>query len=219
MEGNNERVLPIVDTSGSMCTSAGGNDNVSCLDVSVSLGLYISERNEGAFKDAFVTFSDNPVLQYVKGNLKQRFDQLARSDWGYSTNLEAVFRLILKKGAEGNVPESEMPTMVLILSDMEFNEGTGGGYRGEHSKWNPTAQQMIEKMYADAGYKMPKVVYWNIQSRNKNNPVQFDKQGTALVSGFSPALLTGLLGGEDLTPYSMMMKIIGGDRYEPITVK
>ena len=73
-------------------------------------------------------------------------------------------------------------------------------------------------MYTDAGYKMPKVAYWNIQSRNDNNPVQFDKTGTALVSGFSPALLTSLLAGKDLTPYSMMMDIVGGERYEAICV-
>ena len=217
MEGNNERVLPVVDTSGSMQTPAGGSASVTCLDVSVSLGLYISERNEGPFKDAFVTFSQSPQLQYLKGSLSERYSQLSRCDWGYNTDLQAVFKLILNKAKRGNVSEDEMPTMILILSDMEFDEATGSGW-GRDSSWNPTAQQMIEKMYADAGYKMPKIVYWNIQSRRSNNPVQFDKQGTALVSGFSPALLTSLLAGKDLTPYSMMMEIIGTERYAPITV-
>ena len=217
MEGNNERVLPVVDTSGSMQTPAGGSASVTCLDVSVSLGLYISERNEGPFKDAFVTFSQSPQLQYLKGSLSERYSQLSRCDWGYNTDLQAVFKLILNKAKRGNVSEDEMPTMILILSDMEFDEATGSGW-GRDSSWNPTAQQMIEKIYADAGYKMPKIVYWNIQSRRSNNPVQFDKQGTALVSGFSPALLTSLLAGKDLTPYSMMMEIIGTERYAPITV-
>ena len=217
LEGNNERVLPVVDTSGSMETSAGGSAKVTCLDVSVSLGLYISERNEGPFKDAFVTFSQSPQLQYLKGSLKERYNQLSRCDWGMNTDLEAVFELILNKAKKSKVSADEMPTMVLILSDMEFDQATRSGYRGS-SDWNPTAQQMIEKMYADAGYTMPKVVYWNIQSRNANNPVQFDKQGTALVSGFSPSLLTGLLAGKDLSPYSMMMDIIGGERYAPIEV-
>jgi len=217
MEGSNERVLPVVDTSGSMQTSAGGSASVTCLDVSVSLGLYISERNEGPFKDAFVTFSRNPQLQYLKGNLKERYNQLSRCDWGMNTDLEAVFELILNKAKKSKVSADEMPTMILILSDMEFDQATRSGYRGS-SDWNPTAQQMIERLYADAGYTMPKIVYWNIQSRNANNPVQFDKQGTALVSGFSPSLLTGLLAGKDLSPYSMMMEIIGGERYAPIEV-
>jgi hypothetical protein len=66
---------------------------------------------------------------------------------------------------------------------------------------------------------MPKIVYWNIQSRGDNNkPVQFDTNGTALVSGFSPALLTNLLGGKDMTPYSMMMSVIDSERYSVVTV-
>lgn len=218
MEGSNERVLPVVDTSGSMCTSAGGNAKLTCLEVALSLGLYISERNVGAFKDAFMTFSSRPTLQYLKGNLSDRFSQLARADWGMSTDIEATFLEILSKAKENNVPESEMPTMVLILSDMEFDEAKGITCYSDKSTWNPTAQTMIEKNYTEAGYKVPKIVYWNIQSRNENVPVQFDKNGTALVSGFSPALLTGLLSGEDITPESMMMKIIGSERYAPITV-
>lgn len=218
MEGNQERVLPVVDVSGSMGCSAGGNPNITCMEVAISLGLYISERNEGPFKDAFFTFHSNPKLQYLRGDLRDRYNQLARAEWGGSTNLEKTFKVLLEKAKAGNVSEEDMPTMILILSDMEFNSATGGGYWDRGSAWNPTAQKMIEKMYADAGYTMPKVVYWNIQSRNDNNPVQFDKQGTALVSGFSPALLTSLLAGNDITPYGMMMNIIGSERYESITV-
>jgi hypothetical protein len=78
---------------------------------------------------------------------------------------------------------------------------------------------MVESLYAQAGYKMPKLVYWNIQSRGDNNkPVQFDKEGTALVSGFSPALLTNLLAGKDMTPISMMLSVIDSERYAPVTV-
>ncbi len=95
---------------------------------------------------------------------------------------------------------------------MEFNAGTNGN-------WNKTAQEMFERMYAEAGYRMPKIVYWNIQSRGDNNkPVQFDKNGTALVSGFSPALLTNLLAGKDMTPMSMMMDVIGSERYASVTI-
>ena len=220
MEGNNETVLPVVDVSGSMGCPAGGydsNSNVTCMDVAISLGLYISERNEGPLKDAFITFSENPKLQYLKGSLSDRYRQLARADWGMSTNLEATFKMLLVKAVSSKLEEVDMPSMVLILSDMEFNSATGGGYYNS-SAWNPTAQTMIEKMYSDAGYNMPKVVYWNINSKSNNNPVQFDKQGTALVSGFNVNILTSLLAGDDLTPYAMMMKIINGVRYEPVTV-
>jgi hypothetical protein len=221
MIGNTERLLPIVDVSGSMECSAGNNDNVTCMDVSISLGLYISERNLGAFKDAFVTFSSNPKLQYLSGTLSERYNQLSAAEWGMSTSLEAVFNLVLKQAKKHNVAECEMPTMILILSDMEFNQASqssgGWGDTTAHS-WNPTAQKMIEQMYSDAGYTMPKIVYWNLNARNNNFPVSFDKEGTALVSGFSPALLTSLLAGKDLTPISMMNQVVNSQRYEKITV-
>lgn len=218
MENSAERVLPVVDVSGSMSCPAGGNATVTCMDVAISLGLYISERNEGPFKDAFFTFSSSPALQYLKGNLAERHKQLARADWGGSTNIEATFKVLLNKAKAQNVPEEEMPTMILILSDMEFDQATGSGWSSMSSNWDPTAQKMIAKMYEEAGYKMPKVAYWNIHSRNNNNPVQFNETGTALVSGFSPALLTTLLAGKDMTPYTMMMDIVNGERYAPITV-
>jgi hypothetical protein len=214
MTDNNEFVLPLVDVSGSMSCPAGGNANVTCMDVAISLGLYISERNVGPFKDAFITFSESPKLQILKGSLSERYQQLSDSDWDMSTNLEAAFKEILDKAVKSNVPEDEMPTMVLIFSDMEFNSATRNG-RG----WNPTSQQMIENMYFDAGYKTPKVVYWNIQSRGDNNkPVHFDTNGTCLVSGFSPSLLTNLLAGKDMTPITMMMSVINSERYSSVTV-
>ena len=97
MEGSTERILPVVDVSGSMSTSAGNNNNLSCMDIAISLGLYISERNEGSFKDSFITFSEKPQLQKLSGNLYDRFIQLRTADWGMSTNLESVFKLILNQ--------------------------------------------------------------------------------------------------------------------------
>lgn len=220
MEGANDMILPVVDVSGSMGTSAGGNKNVTCMDVAISLGLYISERNEGPFKDAFITFSSNPQLQVLSGSLQDRYAQMASSDWGMSTNLEATFKLILDQATKHNLSQDEMPNKILILSDMEFNAATnsrGGWYRQEEkTDWNPTAQQMIEKMYADSGYKMPQIVYWNIQSRNGGVPVAFDKQGTALVSGFSPAIMTSILGGNIESPQQIMDKTILSERYASV---
>lgn len=212
MEGNQERLLPMVDVSGSMSCAAGNNPNVTCMNVAISLGLYISERNEGVFKDAFITFTSQPTLQVLKGTLSQRYGQI-QGAVGYDTNLEAAFRMVLEKAIASKVSEDEMPTMILVLSDMEFNDGSIRGLK------NKTAQQMISKLYEDAGYKMPKLVYWNIQSRHgNNNPVQFNENGTCLVSGFSPSLLTNLLAGKDMTPYSMMMNVIGSERYAPVTI-
>ena len=216
LEGANDMILPVVDVSGSMSSPAGGSKTVTCMDVAISLGLYISERNEGAFKDAFITFSDNPQLQVVTGSLADRYAQMSMSDWGMSTNLEATFELILDQATKHKLSQDEMPNKILILSDMQFNSATRVGYRHDAGKWNPTAQQMIEKMYKDAGYKMPQIVYWNIQSRNGGVPVSFDTQGTALVSGFSPAIMTSLLGGDIESPQQIMDKTILSERYAQI---
>lgn len=211
MEKNEERILPVVDVSGSMTSSVGGSKSITCMDVSISLGLYISERNVGPFKDAFVTFSQRPELQILKGSLSERYTQLERSEWGYNTNLEKVFETVLKKAKASNVSEDEMPTMIMILSDMQFDEGTGGS-------WNDTAQEMIEKKYAEAGYQMPKIVYWNLRSVKSHSPVQFHKTGCGLISGFSPSLLANILSGGAITPYTMMMNVISKERYNVITV-
>jgi len=208
LENNNERLLPVCDVSGSMSISAGGNPNLTCMDVCISLGLYISERNEGIFKNAFLTFSDHPKLQYLTGNLSDRFRQLECAEWGGSTNLEATFSLILNKAQTNNLPQSEMPTAILIMSDMEFNYAC-----------RKTALDMIKHRYSQAGYEMPKIIFWNIQSRHSGNfPVQITDNGTALVSGFSPAILKSLLSGEDMTPVAIMNKTVYSERYEPVTV-
>jgi len=220
MEGSNEMILPMVDVSGSMSTPAGGNPNVTCMDVAVSLGLYISEKNEGPFKDAFLTFSGNPELQVLTGSLKDRFQQLSRSDWAMNTNLEAAFKQVLDQAVKHDVSQDQMPDKILILSDMEFDEATATrsywGRNDNTSEWNSTAQQMIENMYNNAGYKMPKIVYWNIQSRNGQSPVRFDKQGTALISGFSPAIMTSVIAAEEFTPVSIMDQTIMSERYAEI---
>ena len=217
MEGSEERVLPVVDVSGSMSCSAGGNDNLTCMDVAISLGMYISERNEGNFKDAFVTFSSNPQLQYLKGTLEQRLNQLRRAEWGMSTDINAVFELILNQAKMYNIPQDKMPTKILILSDMQFNSATNSRW-GNQSDWNPSAQDMIESKYEDAGYNKPDVVYWNLNASMGNFPVEFDKMGTAMVSGFSPSILKSLLSGKSMTPESILMETVGSERYSLITI-
>ena len=210
MEGSEERILPVVDVSGSMSSEVGGNPNLSCMDVAISLGMYISERNEGKFKDAFITFSENPQLQYLNGDLKQRLRQLRNADWGMSTNLESVFNLILTQAKNNNVSEDKMPTKILILSDMQFNQATRKDSLG--------AQSMIESMYEEAGYTKPDIIYWNLNAKGGNFPVEFDKNGTALVSGFSPSILKSLLGGKSMTPESILMDTVNDERYSVITV-
>lgn len=206
LEGSVERVLPVCDVSGSMGFIVSGS--TTAMDVCISLGLYISERNEGPFKDAFVTFSERPELQYLKGDLRSRFNQLQNADWGMSTNLEATFNMILNQAVKHNVSEDEMPTTILIMSDMEFNQA---------SRINDRAIDMIREKYEQAGYTMPKIVFWNLQSRRDNFPVQMGDNGTALISGFSPSILKSVLAGKVMNPVSIMLDTINSPRYSTIS--
>ena len=202
-------ILPLVDVSGSMTCPVGGygsKNKMSCMDVAVSLGLYLADKNKGKFKDTFLTFSSSPELLTLKGNIVQKVTQMVASKWGMSTNLHAAFSKILSVAKKGNVPQEEMPDMVLILSDMQFNACI------EH---DDSAIKMIARKYEEAGYTMPKVVFWNLNAAYGNTPVKFDKSGTALVSGFSPSIVKPLLAGnlETFTPESVMLQTIMQDRY------
>ena len=205
-------IMPLVDVSGSMTIAAGGRESKSkltCLEVAVSLGLYLADKNTGKFKDTFLTFSSTPELKTLKGNINEKIDQMVSSDWGMSTDLNRAFDKILSVAVKANVPNTEMPEMLLILSDMQFNSCV---------THDDSAIQMIARKYEAAGYTLPKVVFWNLNAAYGNAPVKFDKSGTALVSGFSPAIVKPLLSGDmdDFSPAAVMMKTIMDDRYTVI---
>ena len=199
-------ILPLVDVSGSMTCAAGKNTKLSCLEVAVSLGLYLADKNTGKFKDTFLTFSGTPELLHLKGNINQKIDQMVKSKWAMDTNLVAAFKKILDVAVKGNVDQKEMPAMLLILSDMQFNQCV---------EFDDTALQAIERNYRNAGYEMPKVVFWNLNASYGNAPVKFNEPGTALVSGFSPAIVKPLLSCDmdSFTPEAIMLKTIMDDRY------
>jgi hypothetical protein len=202
---NNGNVLPIVDVSGSMTCPAGRGTTLTCLEVAVSLGLYLADKNTGKFADTFMTFSSRPELLHLKGNINQKIDQMVRSNWTMSTDLHAAFNKILKTAIDGNVPQDEMPKMVLILSDMQFNSCV---------QFDDSAIEMIKRKYDSVGYTIPQVVFWNINASN-NVPVKFNEKGVALVSGFSPAIVEPLVSGdfESFTPEAIMLKTVMVDRY------
>jgi len=199
-------ILPIVDVSGSMGCAAGGKGDVTCMDISVSLGLYLADKNRGVFKDTFLTFSDKPNLMTLRGDIVQKIDQMSNSDWGMSTNLHAAFEKILDVAVKGKAPQEDMPAMVLILSDMQFNACV---------RHDDSAMEMIERKFEAAGYTCPKVVFWNLNSSG-NVPVKSDKSGAALVSGFSPAIMASLLGAdvEQFTPEGIMRSTVMVPRYD-----
>jgi hypothetical protein len=202
-------ILPIVDVSGSMTCPAGGYNSKSkttCLDVAVSLGLYLADKNKGKFKDTFLTFSERPQLLHLKGDILAKIKQMTTSKWEMNTNLHAAMQKILDVAIQGGVPQEEMPEMLLIMSDMQFDSCV---------RHDDSAMQMIERKFNDAGYKVPKIVFWNLNA-HENVPVKFDKRDTALVSGFSPAIMKSVLAAdlEQFTPESIMLKTVMSERYD-----
>lgn len=203
-DGHN--ILPICDVSGSMTCAAGGRGSVTCLDVSVSLGLYLADRQKGAFANMFMTFSSNPKIQVLKGKtLAARMKELEKAEWGMSTNLEAAFNEVLKVAKIGRVDPADMPKTLLVISDMEFNSSS------LNSKHN--AFDMLRAQYKAAGYELPKVVWWNVNGRGGNVPVKYNEAGTALVSGFSPSIMTSIISAKKFTPVDVMLEAVMKPRY------
>lgn len=209
MKNCNDYILPLVDTSGSM-TMDSVFGSITPLDIAVSLGLYISERNIGPFKDSFITFSKSPKLQYLKGSVTDRLHQMQKVDWGFNTDIEAVFRLILKQAVENNVDSELMPNKILIISDMEFDMAA--------EDENLNFMGMVREMYEKFGYNLPQIIFWNLNSQNKGIPVQKNDAGVAMISGFSVAILKSIFEVDDLTPLNIMDQTIMSNRYEPVKI-
>lgn len=195
MEDSDERIIPVCDVSGSMYGLP--------MDVSVALGLYIAERNESIFKDAFLTFSETPTMEYVTGDtLATKMASIHDAHWGMSTNLIATFELILDKALEFQVPANQMPTKLLIISDMEFDSCAE----------NTNLDTIIER-FEDSDYVLPEIIFWNVNGRLRNVPAKANQPGVGLVSGFSPAILKAILKGKGFSPAELMLNTINVERY------
>ena len=187
---SNENILPMIDVSGSMFGQP--------LAVAISLGMYLSERTKGEFKDLFLTFSENPELVRLDGDsVKERLDNISEADWGMSTNFEAAYEHILRVATKHNVVPESMPTMLLVLSDMQFNDSQHGMPHFEH----------IKERYERCGYDLPKIVFWNLDA-HYGTPAQCDDDSVAMVCGFSPSIMKAVLNAEEFNPLSIMMEAL-----------
>ena len=199
-----ENAIAVVDTSGSMYT----RDVPSPASVALSLGIYLAEKNKGAFKNHFITFSEKPQLIELKG---EKFVDKLQYIMSFmeiaNTNIEAVFNLILNAAVKNNIKQDEMPSKLYIISDMEFDQCAENA--------SLTNFQNAKQKFEKAGYNLPEIVFWNVQSRNRQQPVTKNEQGVALVSGCTPRLFSMVLSGE-YTPEKFMLEAISNQRYEKI---
>ena len=203
-----ENALVVADVSGSMCSSYGRGARP--IDVCISLAIYIAERNKGIFHDKFITFSQRPTIQSLKGRtLFERINNLNQAHWDGNTDLQAVFDVVLGTAVRNHLPVSEMPTKIFIISDMEF----------DCCHPAQTNFETIKAKYQAAGYEMPTLIFWNVSSRNDQTPVTKDEKGVYLVSGCSPSIFEKALKAQSTTPQEMMEEVLNGPRYAPITLE
>ena len=202
--GGDENTLVVVDGSGSMYSWIEPKP----ITVALSLGLYFAERNKGTFKNHFITFSEKPQLVEIKGeDLLDKLRYCCSFNEVANTNIEAVFNLILKTAVKNSLPESDLPAKLVIVSDMEFDACAENA--------SLTNFQNAKKKFEAAGYKLPDVVFWNVASRNRQQPVTKNEQGVALVSGCTPRLFSMIASGE-MNPYAFMLEVIENERYAKI---
>lgn len=193
LNGNTNNLLVVADTSGSMKFY-----NSIPYYTSVGLAIYIAERNKGFFKNHFITFSEKPVLQELKGkNITEKVHNMKEIN-AWNTDIDKVFELILKVSKENNLKKDDLPKQILIISDMEFD-------RGVHSQ-SGTNFEGWEKAFKNENYDLPTIIFWNVAGATKGVPVTKFDNDVAMVSGFSTNILDNLLTLDKYTPIDMMLE-------------
>jgi len=202
MEDKTRNILVVADCSGSM--------HGRPMAVSVSLAIYTAEKNVGPFGGYFITFSESPTLQKIVGNnIREKMYSVNSSNWGYNTNLQKVFNMVLTNAVKNNIKQKDMPEQIIIVTDMEFDSPQHGGR---------TNVDVIKDKYAQAGYEMPQLVFWNARSGQNNVPATADEKGILLVSGASPSVFKTLLSGKQYTPEDQMLETLNQEMYNRVVI-
>jgi hypothetical protein len=209
--------LVVRDGSGSMTVQLE-KTSATALDVANSICLYCAENNTKAFKNKFITFSSSPELVTLHGNtLHDRLVETSQFDDCSNTDLEKTFDLVLKAAIKNHLTQEELPANILIISDMEFDYAHGryDYWSGKKSMDDEVLMETISKKFTDAGYKLPRLVFWNVNSRTSGIPLQQNENGVVLVSGFSKNILDMVISGE-LDPWKALKKVLDNSRYDVV---
>lgn len=223
-----ENTIVVADGSGSMTTRVDPHSSVSALDVANALAIYFAERSSGQFKDKYITFSENPQIVDFSNcdSLHAKLQKALVYDEVANTNIEAVFDLILNSAVNNHMSQEDLPANILIVSDMEFDGCAVGSavlqgrdYWGRpHYVYGEADQSLfdtIAQRYATAGYKMPRLIFWNVASRTGTIPVKENDLGVALVSGFSTNVAKMVMSGKT-DPFECLLETLNSERYAPI---
>jgi len=201
--------LAIVDVSGSM--AGGPKEKVAPVLVSTALGLLVASLTKGIFHDKFITFAESPELVHVKGDtLHRKLSNMTQSNWGTNTNFQKALTLVLEAAKLYSVKPEDMPSTLFVFSDMQFDRAFP-----DNATTNRAA---LTQKYAKFGYKVPRIVFWNLRGNTLDFPTTQDDGNTCILSGFSSDLLKLIVDGEEISPLAMMRKALDDPRYQRITL-
>lgn len=215
--------LVVADGSGSMGCLVGGTRTLTARNVADALAIYFAERCSGQFKNNYITFSTKPQLVNLgNGSLLSKLKIAHQHNEVASTNIEAVFDLILNTAVKNRMGQEDMPENILIISDMEFN-GCAVCNSQVRDRWGYTNYKAVDKTlfgqianrYAQYGYKLPRLVFWNVNSRTGTIPVKENDMGVALVSGFSVNICKMVMSGK-LDAFECLLEAINVPRYDAV---
>lgn len=196
-----ENAISVIDTSSSMMAYGAHT-------LADALGLFYAEHARGAFHNKFITFSEKPKLMKIRGNqLWQKLLNIHNASWGGTTNLEAVYDMLLRMAIRADAGQDEMPSAVVIYSDMEFNRSVTNPYGNLYDDFR--------EEFEEAGYEMPAVVFHNVNSLQMQTPVLSDTMGAALSSGRTTRHMKHRYT-ESTTPMKHMLEVLMSERYAPI---
>ena len=195
-----KNALVMADVSGSMTGRP--------MSISTSLAVYFAERNDGPFAGKYMTFTNIPEIVTVSGgNIRDKLNYVEHHNVGYNTDLQRGFRAILDAAKKANASQEELPEILYIISDMQFDS--------QMSSCDETNFETAQREFSEAGYQLPHVVFWNVNARENSPATKFDNRVT-LISGSSQSTFQYALAGK--TPLESMMDILNSDRYAQIAV-
>lgn len=198
------KFLVMADVSGSMAGRP--------LATSIGLAMYFAERNKGTFANKFMTFSAKPELVNIKGNnLFEKINYIASANWNGNTDLEAAFNLVLNTAVMHKTPVEDMPTSIVIISDMEIDCCTN------IHEWVFYDEMRVR--FESCGYQIPNIVFWNVNARHNTFHADVKAKGVQLASGQSASVFKSLIDGEYMTPYEYMLSVLNAPRYGNIFVQ
>ena len=210
--------MVVADGSGSMTIPVSGR--ITALDVAMALAIYTSEHNTGVYKDKYITFSYRPQFVDMSNdnNLREKLIHSRQHHECSNTNIEAVFDLILNIAIKNDISNEDMIKNILIISDMEFDEAQNSHwFRDESNPLTTTLFDEIKERFNRVGYNLPKLIFWNVNSRTNTIPLMDNELGVTLVSGFSQNVLKMVMSNK-YNPYEVLIETITNKRYDLVKV-